>query len=301
MTVDGVTGSLEREAHTLSRDARRLPDFLIIGAMKCGTTSLYRHLGKHPDIGLSKDKETDFFLSERNFAQGFEWYAEQFRGCPASARVLGEASPNYSKCNEFPGVAERIARHLPEARLIYMVRDPVERFISQYLHHANAGEIDLPPGKILQSPVGRHYLDCSRYHQQVAEYLRFFPRERLLVVSFDELHRDPQVLLRRVFAFLRVDATVFIGGLGEVHNRGADLQRLPAWYFTARRSPLLRRVKQGLPPGVQRALVTGIRRSAKRRLPEVRGELRQAVRSALAEDVARFRDLTGQPFAGWCV
>ena len=78
MTADGATGSLERAREAPAGRAGSLPDFLIIGAMKCGTTSLYRHLGKHPEIGLSRDKETDFFLSERNFAQGFEWYAAQF-------------------------------------------------------------------------------------------------------------------------------------------------------------------------------------------------------------------------------
>lgn len=269
--------------------------------MKCGTTSLYRHLGKHPEIGLSKDKETDFFLSQYNFSRGFDWYADQFRSEDASARVMGEASPNYSKRNEFPGVAERIFRYLPEAKLIYMVRDPVERFVSQYLHHLNAGEINIPPERILQSTVGRYYLDCSRYYEQVMEYLRFFPQEQLMVVCLNELHRDPQALLHRVFAFLQVDPAVTVDGLNETHNRRADLQRLPTWYFAARRSPFLRRVKQNLPPGVQHALLTRIQRVSRRTLPEIREELLNDVRLSLADDVAHFRDLTGKAFAHWSV
>jgi len=301
MTADGVTGCFDQEARTFHINGVRLPDFLIIGAMKCGTTSLYRHLGKHPEIGLSKDKETDFFLSQNNFSRGLDWYASQFRGEAASARIIGEASPNYSKRNEFPGVAERIFRTLPDARLIYMVRDPVERFVSQYLHHANAGEVFVDPQRILHSTAGRHYLDCSRYHRQMSEYLRFFPRERVLVLCLDELRDDPQTLLHQVFAFLQVDPTVTVGGLNEAHNRGAELQRLPAWYFAARRSPLLRRVKQNLPPGVQHALLMRIRRASRRALPEIRDELLDKVRSSLTEDAARFRGVTGKAFAHWSV
>jgi hypothetical protein len=274
------------------------PDFIVIGAMKCGTTTLFRHLGKHPEIGLSQDKETDFFLAEQNFARGFDWYGDQFR---PGARVYGEASPNYTKCNEFPGVPARIRRHLPDAALIYMVRDPVDRFVSQYLHHMNSGEIDIPPERILDTSAGRHYLDCSRYHRQLSAYLAHFPLEHILVLCLDELQRAPAALLRRTFAFLGVDPAVEVEGLDENHNRGADLQRMPAWYFAARRLPLLRNVKQRLPAGLQQAMTARIARASGRRLPQVGDDLRSALRDALAEDAAAFRKLTDQDFAHWSV
>lgn len=295
----GVPGYVEGEARRESLD--RLPDFFIIGAMRCSTTSLYRYLDKHPEIGLSRDKETDFFISKREFSRGFDWYVRQFQGVAASARVLGEASPNYSKCNEFPGVAERISRHVPDARLIYIVRDPVERFVSQYLHQVNSGQITVSPEKILESTVGQHYLDSSRYYQQVMEYLRFFPRDRILVLCFDDLRRHPQDLMRQVFTFLDVDPAVPVDGLGRVHNSGRDLQRLPSWYFAARRSPFLRGAKRALPAGLQQALVARLGRTSRRDLPHVPDEIRAAAGAALAEDAARFRAFTGRAFDHWSV
>lgn len=275
-----------------------LPDFIIVGAMKCGTTTLFRHLGKHPEIGLSRDKETDFFLAETDFARGLGWYSDQFR---PGARVYGEASPNYTKRNEFPGVPARIHSCLPDARLIYMVRDPVERFVSQYLHHMNAGEIDIPPDRILATPAGRHYLDCSRYHYQLIAYLEHFAREQILVLCLDEMRRHPAILLRRTFSFLGVDPTVQVDGLDENHNSGADLRRMPDWYFAARRSPLLRGMKQRLPERLQQAVTSRIARSNQRPLPPVGQTLRAELKAALADDAAAFRNLTGQAFSHWSV
>jgi hypothetical protein len=118
------------------------PDFIVIGAMKCGTTTLYRMLAEHPDIGMSRDKEPDFFIVEKNFRRGPQWYSDQF---DHSARLHGEASPNYSKAEAFAGVPERIRSHCRGVRLIYAVRDPVVRFLSQYRHSWVIGDLKESP------------------------------------------------------------------------------------------------------------------------------------------------------------
>lgn len=270
--------------------------FIIIGAMKCGTTSLYRYLGAHPDIGLSREKETDFFLAERNFARGDDWYFSQFS---AGSPVCGEASPNYTKYSEFPGVPERIFKTVPHAKLVYIVRDPVDRFLSQYLHHLTTGEVRIPQQEILKSEAGRNYLACSCYYQQMVQYLRFYPQDRIFVGSFDELCDAPQALLRRLFVFLGVDSEVAIEGLGQVHNQRSELEGFPAWYFQARRSPFLRAMKHRLPPWVQRGLKEQLRRWPQRPIPTIGEELRKSLRDLLHEDAARFRQVTGIPFDGW--
>ena len=108
-----------------------LPTFITIGAMKCGTHSLHQYLDLHPEIAMSQRKELNFFLTEAKFAQGLEWYSAQIAG---NGTARGESSPNYSKCHMFPGVAERMHATLPDIKLIYLVRDPVERAVSHYVH-----------------------------------------------------------------------------------------------------------------------------------------------------------------------
>ena len=120
-----------------------LPNLLVIGAQKCGTTSLHGYLSLHPQVSMAKRKELDFFVRPEdsivaigNWHRGLDWYRAQFQG---SSPVLGEASPNYTGFPHFRGVPERAARVLPEAKLICMVRDPIERIVSHYMHRRAAG------------------------------------------------------------------------------------------------------------------------------------------------------------------
>ena len=103
------------------------PDFIIIGAMRAGTTALADLLSRHPEIGMSRLKETDYFIAEKNFSRGPVWYQSLF---PMDRPIRGEASPNYAKSDVFAGVPQRIHAARPDVRLIYIVRDPVERFWS---------------------------------------------------------------------------------------------------------------------------------------------------------------------------
>ncbi|WP_420348112.1 sulfotransferase domain-containing protein [Pelagibius sp.] len=272
------------------------PDFIIIGAMKCGTTSLYRYLGAHPEIGLSREKETDFFLAKQNFAQGLDWYRAQFT---SGARIHGEASPNYTKHSEFPGVPERIFSTAPGVKLIYIVRDPIDRFLSQYHHHAIAGEANQDPAQVLNSQAGRNYLECSRYFKQLSRYLEFFERDRIFIACFDELRDRPQALLRQVFDFLEVDSAITVDGLDRIHNQRSSLQGLPQWYFNARRSPVLRAIKARIPRPLYDAMLNQLRRRSQVELPRLDEGLRAELKDLLQDDATQFRDLAGMPFNNW--
>ena len=122
------------------RKARRsgaLPNLIVIGGLKCGTTSLHHYLNLHPEITMSRPKDLNFFVRELNWELGPEWYASHFdRASP----VRGETSPHYTNLPRFEGVAERMRELLgAETRIIYVVRDPIERMLSHYLHNVGGG------------------------------------------------------------------------------------------------------------------------------------------------------------------
>jgi hypothetical protein len=178
-----------------------LPNLVVIGGLKCGTTSLHHYLNLHPEIGMSRPKELNFFVSELNWPLGRDWYASHFD--PAE-RVRGESSPHYTNRPRFDGVAERLAETAPDARLIYMVRDPIDRMLSHYLHNVGGGYDDRPLAEALADP-DTAYVDRGRYFFQLEPYLERFERDRIELVSREELKADRAGTMRRVFAFLGVD------------------------------------------------------------------------------------------------
>lgn len=191
-----------------------LPDFVVIGAMKCGTSALHAHLDLHPQIAMAPGKELNFFFGSSQapdvepsqwwrhgqWHRGLQWYAEQF---PAGAQLRGESSPGYTA----PGrteVAERMRRVLPGVRLIYLVRDPVARAASQWDHHVRDGSEPLPLDEALLDPE-RQYLARSRYVERLRPFLDTFDPAQLLIVVNERLQRDPRNQLRRIFEHVGAD------------------------------------------------------------------------------------------------
>lgn len=179
------------------------PTFLVIGAMKAGTTSLHRYLAAHPDIFMSETKELDFFVESKTWPLGWEWYCGQFEpGRRMTAR--GEASTNYTKHPTFPGVPERIATRLPDVRLVYLLRDPVERIVSHVLHMWGARGV---VGGLDRDVLDGHVAACSRYALQLENYLEWFSPDQILVVFSDDLRHDRIRALQRMGAFIGVAGT----------------------------------------------------------------------------------------------
>ena len=193
-----------------------LPTFLIVGAMKCGTTSLYHYLAEHPEISMSRVKETNFFIVERNHSRGLEWYESLFAG---PAKACGEASPNYSKHWLFRGVPERIHAVLPQARLIYLVRDPIDRMISHYKHRLAQGTEKRPLREALTDRQRNPYLLSSRYYESIAPFLRYYLRENILILTSEQLRHERQATLSRVFEFLNVNPAFIGPGAAKVWHR----------------------------------------------------------------------------------
>ena len=192
-----------------------LPTLVVIGAMKCGTTAVHSHLDKHPGIAMATGKELNFFFGpdrppaeppeqwwrSGQWHRGPEWYAEQFD--PSSA-VRGETSPGYTNPGH-PEVAARMQSLLPDARLVYLVRDPVERAVSQWAHHVRDGTERRALDEALLDPRSQ-YLERSRYLLRAMPFLESFRPEQLLFVVQERLLADPRGQLRRIFQHVGADA-----------------------------------------------------------------------------------------------
>jgi hypothetical protein len=251
------------------------PDFFVIGAAKCGTSSLHHYLAQHPEISMSSVKEPCIFSSPRWLPSRSDYYG--LLDCAAPHR--GESSTSYSRYPVEGDAARLIHMAVPDAKLIYLVRDPVERLIADFNHHAAAGlERRSLDEAVKDFESGTNFYVCaSCYGTQIGRYLDYFDPSRLLILQQSDLKSRRQETLRRVFSvlgvetdfwsrqfsveLLRRDDYVQHGGLnwrvreslaGEWYRRLPLRWRLPA-ARTARR--LLRAVpRQTLNPGLRAAL-----------------------------------------------
>ena len=178
------------------------PNFLVIGAMKSATTTLWEILRRHPQISMPAQKDLAFFCTESQFARGWEWYEARFPGADGKV-AIGECTVGYTKHVIFPDTSRRIATHLPDAKLIYIVRNPLERIESHWRHLLGRGHDVASFDEFLRSQPD--VVDTSCYWRQIGAYRAHFPDEKILVLFFEEFVKDQQLVLKRCFEFLRVD------------------------------------------------------------------------------------------------
>jgi hypothetical protein len=253
-----------------------LPTFIVIGGMKCGTTSLHQYLSAHRQISTSSTKELDFFLTEQHLARGVHWYASQFDGGYA---VRGESSPNYTKSHLFADVPRRMHAVVPACKLIYLVRDPIDRAVSHYLHNWAAARESRSLTEALGDFADNNYLLTGRYALQLERFLEYYPRSQVLVLSCEGLLRERQGTLSRVFRFLGVDETYDFRPAGATYNSSAKIRRRRSLVRMAeQRSPALVRWARAVLPNV---VVRELRKVVTTPLPAV--TLDQNLRARLVD------------------
>jgi hypothetical protein len=183
------------------------PSFFIIGAPKAATTSLASFLTVHPQAGIVRGKEPNFFSNDQRYALGWTAYMELYRHC-AGKKALGDASTSYCRIRYHPLTIARIHEHVPEARIIYMVRHPLKRMESAYVEH-----LCTPAGKDLDSindAIRRQpmIVDSSRYWEVFDAYRQKFDESRIKVVWFEEYIANQTAVFQDVCRFLEIDDTV---------------------------------------------------------------------------------------------
>jgi hypothetical protein len=276
-----------------------LPNLIIIGAMKSGTTSLCYYLDQHPEIAMAEGKELDFFIDEKNWGRGLSWYESYFN---RDANILGEASPNYSKYPMFSGVPERMFPILKDAKLIYVLRDPIERIVSHYIHSYSKGRENRTIAGALKQFEGNNYICSSMYYMQLERYLKYYDDSAILLVSAEDLRDNRRDTLRRTFRFLGVDESFYCDEYAHIiHDSSGKRRNNQLGYFllAVSRSG---RVRPFVPRIVDRLIALyNARTSVKIERPVLPEALKQKLIDYLKDDIARLREHTGNSFASWCL
>jgi hypothetical protein len=212
----------------------------IIGSMKSGTTTLFEHLSRHPAVCPSRIKEPNFFSDDDRWKRGLDWYRELFDWDPAAHRWALEASTAYTKHPEVSNPAERIAALPGRKRLIYLMRDPVERIASQ-IGYGKAKKWTTFTG--MGGRVPSKAIDVSRYARQLAPYRRELGSERLKLLLFEDLVASPGSVVEEVCAFLGLDADGCPEEPEKAFNVTSELVVPPDWYERVRDVAVVRWVR----------------------------------------------------------
>lgn len=276
-----------------------LPNLIIIGAQKCGTTGLHCYLGLHPQISMSRDKELNFFIRQRNWHNGIEWYKSNFTG---KARIHGESSPSYTNYPFFSGVPERMYSVVPEAKLIYILRDPIDRIISHYVHQYADRLENRTIVDALTDLDNNPYICRSKYYMQLGQYLNYFPKTNILIITQEDLYSHHQQTLQQVFRFLNVDDSFYSRKFSSMRHESKYKRRKNCigWFLT--RMPGMNIVNR-LPSDIQwhfeRLLYLLFSHGIE--WPTLDESLREELIDHLRDDINRLREYTGCDLEGWCV
>ncbi|WP_428387961.1 sulfotransferase family protein [Mucisphaera sp.] len=266
----------------------RLPDFVIIGAMKCGTSSLHEQLAAQPGFFMSDPKEPNFFSDDTNYERGFDWYRGLFAGAGADA-LVGESSTHYTKLPTYPATVARLKERLPDVRLVYVMRHPISRLVSQYIHEWTEGATSDP----IDVAVRRlpRIVDYSRYAMQLTPYFEAYGTDRVLPVFLERMHRDPQEELTRVARFLGYGGEVrWRTDLGE-QNVSAERLRVSAWRDALTDQPVLAWLRRHLVPQGVRDRIKSLWQMKRR--PELSAETEAELAADLDRDLATLGDWLG--------
>lgn len=301
--------------------AARLPTFMIVGAVKSGTTALYHYLGQHPDVFMSERKETNFFgywQDRSDYHEPFpqsgleritrlEQYRALFADAPAGAAV-GEASPWYLF---HPAAPERIAQLLPELKVVAILRDPAARAYAHFGHNVRDGKethgiedferaLDDEDERLAAGwhPMVYAYRRMGCYHEQIGRYLDRFGNDRVRIHLFDDFQADAGAVVRDLYRFIGVDPA-FTPDLGVRYNvtglpKSRRLHRL-----IRGRNPLKRLLARALPTATRRRLKDRMLQSNLERLPPLPAAAEARLRAGYRDDILALQERIGRDLSGW--
>ncbi len=260
---------------------------MIIGAMKCGTSSLYDYLAGHPQICPAITKEPEYFSEHQRHGLNVGDYCRLWDFNPRFHRYAMEASTGYSKFPSESGVPQRIRGYGISPKFIYIVRNPLDRIVSHYNYMLRDPEFN-------ERIVGDHLINTSSYYLQLSQYRRLFPRRDFLVLDFDDLRSSPGQVVAQVCRFLGIDDSYRPVSF-QASNPTRVQSTLERW---VKRSPL-GRLSRAVPASTRRSIQRLLAAVSSRRPRTLHPSEQAYIMEQLAPDMSRFQEEYGFDVRRW--
>ncbi len=263
-----------------------LPDFLIIGSMKCGTSTLQTQLAAQTNIYMTTPKEPNFFSDDAIYANGLDWYKGLFAGAKPYD-LKGEASTHYTKLPTYPDCIDRMSKVLDSPKLIYMIRDPIARAVSHYIHEWTMGEMS---GDI-EAAFKKHpeLIAYGQYAMQIEPYIKKFGRDRILLTSLENLKSDPHGTLTEIGRFLEIERPlIWQSEMARVNASAKRMRRIPLQALLLS-NPIATKIRRTLVPRSIRDWIKSGHHMSER--PQLSSELSQRLEAVFAEDRVKLQKL----------
>ena len=257
------------------------PDFLIIGAMKCATSTLHDQLAAQPGIFMTELKEPNFFSDDEIYNKSLPWYFSHFQAARDSD-ICGESSTHYTKLPTYPHTVERIYQHLPNVKLIYVMRHPIDRLVSQYIHEWTQKVISVDINHaILKHPELTEY---SLYSKQLEPYLKIFDKKQILPVFFERLLSCKQKELERICHFIGYQGQPIWQIKNDAQNVSLERMQKNAIRDFFVEAPILKEIRQQLIPKNWRNWVRSLWQMKEK--PEINPENLAVLQSTFDRDLS---------------
>lgn len=242
----GRLNSIDTESHGYAHDKMNSLA-IIIGGMKCGTTSLYNYLIQHPQICSCKQKEPSFFNRPKNYSKGLNYYEKLWDFNPKVHKIRLESSVGYTMQHMFPSTADRIKAAPYDIQFIYIMRDPIARIESHHAHSLRGNYIDFD---ISEGPHS-HAIETTKYYSQIKEYYDRFPAAKILLLNSSDLQKNPEATVKEVIDFLNLDNSYQLNYMQKFNDKTTSntklYQKLNKFHLMVKVGSLLPlKVKQGI-------------------------------------------------------
>jgi len=268
-------------------------DFMIIGAQKCGTSTLYRILNSHPQLEGAKSKEPHFFSKLESMPPDFEYYHSLFAKKEGVLYFEGSTTytfyPTYHK-----KIWDMLYDYNPGMKFIYIVRHPVDRIISSYMHAYLRGNLDM---SIESALIEKQYLiNVTRYYTQISPFMKKFGPEKVLILDFDDLTNHPKEIISKVSAFLGVSPELFDENAIDTHENKTLGRKIIHHKYKSTSLPI--RVIRKLLPFLWKRIEEKNSRSFSKR-PELSEDFKDMIYNMLELEIREMEKLMGKDLSKW--